>query len=368
MKFRYTPPKSAEATTIDLLGYSDVDVIAREIRERSLFFEIGLLEHIYLSVAGRGVFLDVGANIGNHSVFFAKFCADHVLAVEPNPKVLPLLRRNLKTNAPGRHTVFPFAVAARPGVGHMTVRPNFETNIGGSQVEILSSVTVDRIDTIQVTTLDALLPQSAPLLAKYPLTLVKIDVEGMECEVLKGAHNLLTCHRPHLVIELATEDARASMRSFLRDRGYHDSGRRFGWTPTYHFVDPSFHYLAPYEAPPHSDPEVDLLCQVGDEILALVPEGQTYILVDEDRWWAGLVADGRRRLPFLERDGLYWGPPENDLTAISELVRLKQSGARFILFAEPAFWWLDHYHGLANHLREHTEQVLETPLLRGYVL
>src|SRR5206468_4045383 len=112
MKFRYTPPKSAEATTIDLLGYSDVDVIAREIRERSLFFEIGLLEHIYLSVAGRGVFLDVGANIGNHSVFFAKFCADHVLAVEPNPKVLPLLRRNLKTNALGRHTVFPFAVAA----------------------------------------------------------------------------------------------------------------------------------------------------------------------------------------------------------------------------------------------------------------
>ena len=314
MKFRYAPPGSTQATTIDLLGYSDIDVIARQIRERSLFFEIDLLEHIYLSVPRRGVFVDVGANIGNHSIYFARFCADHVLAIEPHPKVVPILRRNLETNAPGRHTVFASAVAANRGVGHMTLRPNFEANIGGSQVQILPSSPADRAnsDTIPITTLDTVLSQSAPLLRRLPLTFVKIDVEGMECEVLKGAHNLLTRHRPHLVIELATERARTAMRSFLRDRGYHDSGRRFGWTPTYHFIDPTFHYLPPYQRASHRDPAIELLCQVGHEILRLVPEGRTYILVDEDRWWAGVVADGRRRFPFLECDGMYWCPPEND--------------------------------------------------------
>ena len=55
INFNYTPPGSAKAAPIDLLGYSDVDLIAREIRERSLVYEIDLLEHIYLSVPRRGV-------------------------------------------------------------------------------------------------------------------------------------------------------------------------------------------------------------------------------------------------------------------------------------------------------------------------
>ena len=117
IRFGYAPPGASQVTTIDLLGYSDVDVITREIREQSLFFEIDLLEHIYLSVPRSGVFLDVGANIGNHSVYFAKFCADHVLAVEPHPKLLPILRRNLEANASGRYDLVPFAVAASSGVG-----------------------------------------------------------------------------------------------------------------------------------------------------------------------------------------------------------------------------------------------------------
>jgi FkbM family methyltransferase len=366
VQFRYAPPGTSPAT-IDLEGYSSADVIAREIGERSLFFEIDLLEHVYLSVPHRGLYLDVGANIGNHAVYFAKFCADHVVAVEPHPGIVPILERNLESNAPGRYTLFPTALGARPGVGRMTLRPNFEANIGGSQVELLSTWPADRAGTVPVTTLDDLLGRLAPRLAELPLTLVKIDVEGMELDVLRGAPRLLTRHRPHLVIELATEEARTAMRAFLDGQGYRNAGLRFGWTPTYHFIDPQRHHL-PAGQGLRRDPGVELLREMTEEILRLVPAGETYILVDEDRWWAGLAADGRRRLPFLERDGVYWGRPVDDRTALDELGRLKRAGARFILFAEPAFWWLDYYGELAAHLRHAARLVLDTPCLRGYAL
>jgi hypothetical protein len=68
-------------------------------------------------------------------------------------------------------------------------------------------------------------------------------LEGLELDVLHGAPGLLRTHRPHLVIELASRAARTAVRRFLADYGYEDIGRRFGWTPTYHFIDPSMHRL-----------------------------------------------------------------------------------------------------------------------------
>lgn len=85
------------------------------------------------------------------------------------------------------------------------------------------------------------------------------------------------------------------------------------------------------------------------DLTALIPPGDTFILVDQG-WFGSEVAAGRRTIPFLERDGHYWGPPADDITAIQELERLRQSGARFIVFGWPAFWWLDHYSELHRHL------------------
>ncbi len=86
------------------------------------------------------------------------------------------------------------------------------------------------------------------------------------------------------------------------------------------------------------------------EIEEIIPVGESFILVNEGQWQPGEIIAGRRHIPFLERNGKYWGPPPDDETAISELERLRQSGANFIVFAWNAFWWLKHYQGLHKHL------------------
>lgn len=98
------------------------------------------------------------------------------------------------------------------------------------------------------------------------------------------------------------------------------------------------------------------------DIAALIPQGETFILVDEDQL-GSMVTAGRRAIPFLERDGQYWGAPPDNETAIRELERLRQAGASFIVFAWPAFWWLDHYAGLHRHLRSRFRCVLENDRL-----
>jgi hypothetical protein len=78
------------------------------------------------------------------------------------------------------------------------------------------------------------------------------------------------------------------------------------------------------------------------EIADLIPKEDRFILVDQDQLREGMGL-AKQAIPFLERSGQYWGPPPDDSTAIRELARLRESGARFVVFAWPAFWWLEYY-------------------------
>jgi len=98
------------------------------------------------------------------------------------------------------------------------------------------------------------------------------------------------------------------------------------------------------------------------ELNELVPVGDRIILVDEDRVGSRL-APGRTTIPFPEHDGNYWGPPQDDATAIDEFKRLCESGVSFIVFAWPAFWWLDYYSRLNTYLRSHFPCMMENKRL-----
>lgn len=88
-----------------------------------------------------------------------------------------------------------------------------------------------------------------------------------------------------------------------------------------------------------------------ERIKTVVPEGESFILVDQDHWKTNEQFIGRRRFLFPERDGQFWGYPEDDESAIRELERLRGNGAHFIVFVWPYLWWLDHYKDFAEHLR-----------------
>jgi glycosyltransferase involved in cell wall biosynthesis len=87
------------------------------------------------------------------------------------------------------------------------------------------------------------------------------------------------------------------------------------------------------------------------QILSFVPEGERFVLIDGDAWGCDRVVFGRQRLHFMERNGMYWGPPDNEGNAIAEVERLRSEGLKILAIVWPAFWWLSHYHEFAKHLR-----------------
>jgi glycosyltransferase involved in cell wall biosynthesis len=87
-----------------------------------------------------------------------------------------------------------------------------------------------------------------------------------------------------------------------------------------------------------------------EDIDAVVGRSTPFVLIDGQQ--LGLdTTSGRQVIPFLERDGVYWGAPEDDREAIACLERLRSEGARFLVLAWPAFWWMDHYAGFMEYVR-----------------
>ena len=110
------------------------------------------------------------------------------------------------------------------------------------------------------------------------------------------------------------------------------------------------HDLKPDEAGWSRDSWFFRLRNVTRQVQALVPEGEKFLMVENGSWGMDKSV-GRVPVPFLEKDGYYFGAPADDETAIAELERMRGEGAKFIVFGWPAFWWIEHYPRLADYLR-----------------
>lgn len=102
--------------------------------------------------------------------------------------------------------------------------------------------------------------------------------------------------------------------------------------------------------------------QTTKELASVVPAGEAVILADDGTLGSDL-AIGRRALPFIEKDGQYWGPPPDGTTAVAELQRMQVAGAGFIAFGWPALWWLNHYDELRAHLAANARCLLRNDRL-----
>jgi glycosyltransferase involved in cell wall biosynthesis len=104
------------------------------------------------------------------------------------------------------------------------------------------------------------------------------------------------------------------------------------------------------------------------EIQGLVTDGEPFILADGDGWGTDDYLAGRKRISFIEREGKYWGAPDDDQTAIRELERLRQSGVNHMVFAWPVFWWFDYYSEFINYVRSNFRCELENDRLVAFDL
>ncbi|SIT31364.1 FkbM family methyltransferase [Achromobacter sp. MFA1 R4] len=198
------------------------DYISKKIIDSKAFYELDVLEEISGLSLGEGIFVDVGANIGNHTLFFSLILNREVEAFEPAGDAFAQLVRNVQLNrAEALVSCHRLAVGARQSRGLMNVVPG---NLGAS------SFSLDDSGTIQLVTLDSMLYEKSSKVA-----LIKIDVEGFELEVLQGAIQILDRDAPTLIVEGQTNAAFGEISQFLSARDYVPVSIR-GITPTYFFV------------------------------------------------------------------------------------------------------------------------------------
>jgi FkbM family methyltransferase len=191
--------------------------------ERDGWYEEPFLQHIRRRDR-RGVYVDAGAHLGTHTTWFATLCpATHVHAVEPLSRFADQIERIVEANDLGeRVTVHRVGLADEAGTA--TNHLSAEHQIGFDPVGEQAA----RDETFPVTTLDELITD--------PVAVIKIDVEGMEERVLRGAKRILENDRPTVYVEAFDREVLHGIADVLRPFGYSPTGKVFNGTPTYEFA------------------------------------------------------------------------------------------------------------------------------------
>ena len=186
------------------------DDIGERIARRKLPYEWEALSISDRMVRRLGDVIDVGANIGNHSLFWACESGARVAAFEPPGYALELLQKNLRLNkADGQVCIYPVAAGEKSGVG---ILHRVDGNLGASYLEVLDSSVGDVSDSIPVEPIDDF--------SFRGVGLIKVDVEGDELSVLVGARETLRREQPAVWVEVLNAEARRNVRIELRAVGY----------------------------------------------------------------------------------------------------------------------------------------------------
>jgi FkbM family methyltransferase len=157
------------------------------------FAECALLLHM---LRKDHLFVDVGANVGVYTVLAAGVVGTHVISIEPIPQTFNKLCANLRANdIVDKVTAHNIGVAGQEGVLRFTADHDTTNHIIKDEAWNGPSIQVP------VATLDAILMDRSP-------TLIKIDVEGWESEVLAGAASTLcSSSLLGLIVEMNCSDA-----------------------------------------------------------------------------------------------------------------------------------------------------------------
>lgn len=188
----------------------DVDLVQSSINNSKNYFEFYFLEKLDEYLPKNAIILDVGANIGNHTLYWANERNAHkVYAFEPIPYTFNILRKNVEiNNLQDRVLLYNCGIADKAGKAEIKVF--CRQNIGGTRLRVLKS---DTQTTFPLKSLDSF------NIKEDRVNLLKIDVEGMDNEVLTGAEKTIKKYKPIIMIE-SFHDSYEKSNAILENYGY----------------------------------------------------------------------------------------------------------------------------------------------------
>lgn len=183
------------------------DVLQNDISTMHTFFELDLLQYVKKQYLHDGMnYFDCGANIGNHTLFFA--CVSNaytVFSFEGNPKTFEILEKNIELNGlENRVKLFNYVLGEHKGrakIAHEEV-----DNLGATSFceDVAGNAEMICIDDMSW---------------EQKIDFIKMDVEGFECYVLKGMKSLLQRDKPILWVEIFPENYQRVL-ALLGEFGY----------------------------------------------------------------------------------------------------------------------------------------------------
>jgi FkbM family methyltransferase len=226
------PPPTGPVTVRTITG-AELEVDPRRNRgvDTAVYYtgayEAGTVAFVRHLMAGAGVFYDVGANIGVFTVEVARSLgpSGQVIAFEPAPGAFAILLRNIELNRLGNVTAIAVGLADVAGPRQLYLRPAI--NLGAASFVAQPGTAPDAV--VGLWRLD-------DLVARRRLpdpTVVKVDVEGFELRVLRGAVELIERARPVIITEWSTYHVQDGgsldeLQRLLADAGYRPFGFRHG--------------------------------------------------------------------------------------------------------------------------------------------
>jgi len=188
------------------LPYTGLNPVIEREQMRGLFFEHEELTFLAEALPRGMRIVDVGANTGNHTVFFAGVMQSaSVLPIEPLPRAAAALRAAVSENRLANVDLSALGRAVGAEEGTLRPVPSVTAGLGATHF------VPDPAGNVPLVPLDRLVSGKVDFL--------KLDVEGMEMEALAGAARLIAEHRPTLYVEVL-DTAIAGFMAWLDRQGY----------------------------------------------------------------------------------------------------------------------------------------------------
>ena len=203
---------------VEIYSPDENDYLMKYLSQTRNYYELNLLNKIK-EMNLKGIYIDVGANIGNHTIFFSKETpAEFIHSFEICDATCDILKINLTNNNIKNVKVHNYGLSDnfRP-VQLLQVDKN---NLG-------SICVVEGQGDSRVVDLDKL--------GLDNISLIKIDVEGHELNVIRGAKETIKNHSPVIIAELHTKE---KYDEFLKElpTEYKCDGINYAHSPTYIFT------------------------------------------------------------------------------------------------------------------------------------